>query len=60
MRAQILAAGFGRVGVDQDEGKHGRRRAVVDPGVHRAALHDDVARLHMHNLAAVEFEIAFA
>jgi hypothetical protein len=28
--------------------------------VHRAALHADVARLHRHRVAVVEFEVAFA
>jgi hypothetical protein len=60
MRAQLLARDFGRIGVDQDEGEHGRSRPVVDPGMHRAALHDDVAGLHVQDLAAVELEVAFA
>jgi hypothetical protein len=59
MRAQLLARDFGRIGVDQDEGEHGRSRPVVDPGMHRAALHDDVAGLHVQDLAAVELEVAF-
>src|SRR4029077_5812981 len=60
MGPQLLTPGFGRIGVDQDEREHGRRRTVVDPGVHRAALHDDVAGLHVHDFAAVEFEAALA
>ena len=35
-------------------------KALGDPGVHRAALHADVARLHRHRAAVVEFEVAFA
>src|SRR5271169_1516256 len=38
VRAEFLAPDLGRVGVDQNEGEDGRRRAVIDPGVHRAAL----------------------
>src|SRR5271166_6873119 len=60
MGAQLLAGDLGWIGVDQDEREHGRSRPVVDPGVHRAALHDDVARLHMHDLTAIELEIALA
>jgi hypothetical protein len=40
-----------RLGIDQDEGEDAGRAAVVDSGVHRAALHADVARFHMHGLA---------
>jgi hypothetical protein len=60
VRAEFPVPDFGRVGVDQDEGEDGRRGAVVDLGVHRAALHDNVTGLHVHDLAAVELEIAFA
>ena len=49
-----------RLGVNQDEGEDRRLRALGDPGVHRAALHADVARLHRHRAAVVEFEVAFA
>src|ERR1700730_16769283 len=58
--AQLLAGDGRRVGVDQDEGEDARSGSVVDPGVHCAALDDDVARLQMRHLAAVELEIALA
>jgi hypothetical protein len=60
MRAEFLASDFGRISVDQDESENSRGRAVIHPGVHRAALDNDVARLHVHDLAAVELEVAFA
>ena len=60
MGAQLLARDRGRVGIDQDEGEDARCRSGVDPGVHRAALDDDIAWLQMRHLAAVELEIAFA
>src|SRR5271155_821069 len=40
--AQCLAGDVRRLGVDQDEGEHLRRRAARPPGVHRAALDADV------------------
>src|SRR5262249_46649920 len=57
---QLLSALLDRLGVDQDEGEDRGLRALGDPGVHRAALHTDVARLHRHRAAVVEFEVAFA
>jgi hypothetical protein len=33
---------------------------MVDPGVHRAALDDDIARFQMRHLTAVELEVALA
>src|SRR5439155_24289360 len=60
MRPQLLARYGGRLGVDQDEGENAGCGSVIDPGVHRAALNDDIAGLQMRHLAAVEFEIAFA
>ncbi len=60
MRRQLLSAGLDRIGVDQDKGENARLGAGIDPGVHRAALHDDIARFHRYGLAVVEFEVAFA
>src|SRR6516165_5979261 len=57
---QLFSALLDRLGVDQDERKDGGLRALGDPGVHRAALHADVARLHRHRAAVVKFEVAFA
>ena len=59
MRRQLLAADLDRVGVDKDESEGTGLRAVIDPGMHRAALHDDVALRQMHGLAIVELEAAF-
>ena len=42
---QLFSVLLDRLGVDQDEGKDRGLRALGDPGVHRAALHADVARL---------------
>src|SRR6516162_2217224 len=56
---QLFTALLDRLGVDQDEREDRRLRALGDPGVHRAALHADVARLHRHRAAVVEFEVAF-
>ena len=47
-----------RLGVDQDEGEDRGLRALGGPGVHRAALHADVARLHRLRAAVVKFELA--
>jgi hypothetical protein len=44
MPPQLLPGHDGGVGIDQDEGEDARRRSGVDPGVHRAALDDDIAR----------------
>ena len=33
---------------------------MVDPGMHRAALDDDIAGFQMRDLAAVELEVALA
>jgi len=53
MRAQLLAGYGGGVGVDQDEGEHAGGRPVVDPGVHRAALDNDISGFQTLHLAAV-------
>ena len=60
MGAQFLTRHGRGLGIDQDEGEHARTGPVVDPGVHRAALDDDIAWLQMRHLATVELEIAFA
>src|SRR6185312_6845009 len=60
VRAQRLAAGLGRLGVDEDEGEDAGRGAVVHPGMHRAALDHHVALFQMHRLAVIELKIAFA
>jgi len=60
MRPQFLPRHRSRVGIDQDEGEHARGGPIVDPGVHRAALYDSVARFQMCHLAAVELEVALA
>jgi hypothetical protein len=60
MRSRLLAGNRGRAGIDRDEAEDARCRSGVDPRVHPAALDDDAARLQMRDLAAVEFEIAFA
>src|SRR5215472_13591962 len=57
---QPFSALLDRLGVDQDEGEDRGLRALGDTGMHRAALHTDVARLHRHSAAVVEFEVAFA
>jgi hypothetical protein len=44
VRPQLLARRSSGLGIDQDEGEHARGRPAVDPGVHRAALDDDIAR----------------
>ena len=51
---------LGWVCIDQDEGEHAGSRPIVDPGVHRAPLDDDIAGFQMRHLAAVEFEVALA
>src|SRR5260370_8333690 len=60
MRRQRLAAHSDGAGVDQDEGKDRRAWPGRNPGVHRAALDADIARLHAHGLAVVELEVALA
>jgi hypothetical protein len=60
MRPQLLARHCRGVRVDQDEGEHAWGRPVVDPGMHRAALDDDIAGFQMRDLAAVELEVALA
>ena len=60
MGRQLFSALLDRLGVDQNEGEDRGLRAFGDPSVHRAALHADVARLHRHRAAVVEFEVAFA
>jgi len=59
MRRELPAADLDRVGVDQDEGEGAGRKAVVDPGVHRAALDDDVALFQVDGLAGFELQVAF-
>ena len=60
MGVQVLACYGGRVRVDKNERKDARHRTVVDPGVHRAALNDDITGLQMHDLAAVELQVALS
>ena len=60
MGPQLLAAHGGGVSIDQDEGEHARGRPVVDPGVHRAALDDDIAAFQVRHLTAVEFQVPLA
>src|SRR6516164_384895 len=60
MGVQVLACYSGRVRIDKNERKDARHRTVVDPGVHRAALNDDITGLQMHDLAAVELQIALS
>src|SRR5271169_6443892 len=43
--------------VDQDESGDRRNRAPIDPGVNRAALDHDVARLQMHGLTVFQFAV---
>src|SRR5882672_586183 len=50
VRAQLLVSHSGGLGVDQDEGEDAGCGSVIDPGVHRAALDDDIAGLQMRHL----------
>jgi hypothetical protein len=59
VRRQLLTRHLDRVGVDQHKGEDRRHAAVIDPGMHRAALDADIARLHVDGLAVVELEVAF-
>jgi hypothetical protein len=47
MGLQVLACYSGRVRNDKNERKDARHRTVVDPGVHRAALNDDITGFQM-------------
>src|SRR5437773_5430979 len=48
-----------RLGVDEDEGDPRRLRSAIDPGMVRAALHEDVARLQLDR-RIVHFHFNFA
>jgi hypothetical protein len=57
--AHLLAVDLDGFGIDQDESGDRRDRTLVDPGVHGAALDDNVANLQVYDLTAVEFEVNF-
>src|SRR6185369_12812969 len=48
LRGQRLAADRHGLGVDEDHREHAGRGAPIDPVVHGAALHEDVARAQVH------------
>src|ERR1700733_8496981 len=61
----LLACGYERSGVDQDESRDGwSRGALILPGVghaaHDAAHENDVPLLHCNHLSAVELDIDLA
>jgi hypothetical protein len=58
--APLLASSHERSGVDKDESRDGRYRALILPGVGDAAHDNDVALLHGDHLSAVELDIDLA
>jgi hypothetical protein len=54
--AQLLSRHRSGICVNQDEGEDAGDWPVVDPGMHRAALDDDIAGLQMCDLTAVQLE----
>jgi len=55
VRAQGLRARLCRIRVNQHEDKHTGLRAVIDPGMHRAAVYHYIALPDAQHLAVVQF-----